>query len=508
MSEDESPVYSDPKSEPSFVEDPFASVLVSRNIIEAVALQYHTEADSLARALREVRSTSVINIETLFAGFDPLPVYRSKSGLLYVLAEANGYWDTVAGRIGLTENGRNAVATAHDRQVREEIGDREVRDGGGFVVACPEFPADAIDDIIAVVDKTRLTNRQATTWVLSQYVTNSDAIARILSIPEPVVRSELAIVDQNTQQSAAETRTLDVPGPLTRLEPEPQSATWMGVGWSKWFDVRDSEALRRQLPRRPGFYRVRHSELPGLMYVGESGSKGGVRQRVGLDLSNSMTKSDRQTGGKHSAALPLQRIVEVAGGRMEVSVTTPPISSNRRHRSAIEATLVAICRRETGRTPLVQLNREPAEHVSGSLDELDRELLKVAEHSSYTVPTWRPWRDVASSNWLGFNWTETRPLSKRDTINDSGVHAFRVWWEKEKRAQWGQTLQKIGTTGSIVSRLFELHNEYGDEGRFSVVALNKLSSDTRRRSRELREVRYDLIGAHYLATGTPPQKQF
>ncbi len=92
-------------------------------------------------------------------------------------------------------------------------------------------------------------------------------------------------------------------------------------------------------------------------------------------------------------------------------------------------------------------------------------------------------------------------------IDSSGVHAFRVWQEKTGM-QWGQAVQDIGTTGSISSRLFKLQNEYGNEIRFSVVTLDELSSDTQLRSRELSEVRYDLIGAHYLATGTLPNGQF
>ncbi|WP_225336241.1 hypothetical protein [Halomicrobium urmianum] len=508
MDENECRVFLDPDSNSSYVGDPFVGVPVSSDIVEAVAAQYHVEADSLARGLREVQSTSVIDVETLFTGFDPLPVGRSDDGLLYVLAEADGCWDTVAGQTGLTEVGRDAVATAHDRQVGKVIGDRELSSGDGFVVSCSEFPVDAIDDIVAVVDKSRLTNRQATTWILSQYVPGSDAIARILSLPESTVRSELATVDKTTRRSAAETRTLDVPGPLTRLEPDPQASTWMGLDWSRWFDLRDSKTLRKELPRRPGLYRVRHSELPGLMYVGESGSDGGVRQRVGLDLSAGVSESGRQTGDKHGAASPLQQITEIAGGKMEVSVTTPPISANRRHRRAIEATLVAICRREIGWTPMVQLNREPAEHVSGSYGELHQELKDIAERSSYTVPSWQPWRDVTAQHWLGLGWTESRPLSERDMIDSSGIHAFRLWRGDQMGERWSQTVQEVGTTGSISSRLFKLQNEYGDEVRFSVVALDRLSSDTYRRSRELNEVRLDLIGAHYLATGAPPSEQF
>lgn len=508
MGENECHVYQNRESNRSYVGDPFVGVPVSRDIVEAVATQFHVKAGSLARALREVRTTSVITVETLFTGFDPLPVRRNDDGLLYVIAEASGCWDTVAGRIGLTEHGREAVATAHDRQVRKVAADGEVSDGAGFVVSCSEFPTDAIDDIVSVVEETRLTNRQATIWILSQFVPGSDAIARILSVPESIVESELATVDRTTRRSVAEARTLDVPGPLTRLDPEPQSPTWMGLDWSRWFDLRDEKTLREELPRRPGLYRVRHTELPGLMYVGESGSEGGVRQRVGLGLSAAVNESDRQIGDKHGSARPLRRITEIVGGNTEVSVTTPPIASNRRHRRAIEATLVAICRREIGWTPMVQLNREPAERLSDHQDELHRELRDIAERSSYTVPSWQPWRDVTSPHWMGLDWTESRPLIERDMIDSTGVHAFRLWWKDQTRERWGQPIKEIGTTGSISSRLFKLQNVYGQDIRFSVVALNGLSDNTKRRSRELGEVRHDLIGAHFLATGTPPKAQF
>jgi len=145
--------------------------------------------------------------------------------------------------------------------------------------------------------------------------------------------------------------------------------------------------------------------------------------------------------------------------------------------------------------------------VSGRHSKLQRELKDVAERSSYTVPSWQPWRDVTGENWLGLNWTESRPLSERDTIDSTGVHAFRLWREETEK-RWSQTLQEIGTTGSISSRLFKLRNQFGDDIRFSVVDLEGLSTDTQRRSRELSEIRHDLIGAHYLATGMPPNSQF
>jgi len=53
-----------------------------------------------------------------------------------------------------------------------------------------------------------------------------------------------------------------------------------------------------------------------------------------------------------------------------------------------------------------------------------------------------------------------------------------------------------------------LTNKYGSEAIFSVAELPSLSSEDVARSRELEEVRYDLLGAHYRATGQPPTYQF
>jgi len=63
---------------------------------------------------------------------------------------------------------------------------------------------------------------------------------------------------------------------------------------------------------------------------------------------------------------------------------------------------------------MVQLNREPAEHVSGSYDELEQELKDIAERSSYTVPTWQPWREVTAP--AGWDLTGRRPVHSLSEI--------------------------------------------------------------------------------------------
>jgi hypothetical protein len=44
--------------------------------------------------------------------------------------------------------------------------------------------------------------------------------------------------------------------------------------------------------------------------------------------------------------------------------------------------------------------------------------------------------------------------------------------------------------------------------RFTIAELPDLSDEDVARSRELEEVRYDLVGAHYLTSGQPPENQY
>jgi len=191
-----------------------------------------------------------------------------------------------------------------DRQVKKVVSDEKRETVVDSLSRVRSSPADAIDDIVAVVDRTRLTNRQATMWILSQYVPGSDAIARILSVPESIIRSDLATVDRITRQSVEERHELSTS--LNHLLDSNQihsPATWMGLNWSRWFELQDWETLEKNCPaarplpsqtlRTPGFDVHRG--------VG-SGRRSSTARRLGL--SAGVNESERQTGNKQTRCRP------------------------------------------------------------------------------------------------------------------------------------------------------------------------------------------------------------
>lgn len=493
-----------------YVGDPFSGVPIDRNIVEEVATEYSLEDDQLARALREIeRSQELLEVEVLYSGFDPIPLGKDGNGHLYLTADASSCWEVVAEHLALTSVGRDAVATAHDRHVQRYGQNTGVKAGIGFVVACPEFPSAVVEDVQRLVRQTSLSARQATVWMLDQYALNIPAIADILSVPETVVRSELVEVDAEAERVTTAAQLLDLPDTtLTRTKPNPASDQWMGIEWSPWYDLQDRESLLTRLPKEPGLYRVRHTGVQGLLYIGETGSDGGLWDRVGHGLAVGLGSSSRPEGGNHDATAPLWKIASRIDGRLEVSFATPPVVANKRHRLALEATLVAMSRRETGRTPSVMLNRDPLPEETSRAHEEEWDQQPSLRDESYRVPSWRDWRAVTSPEWLGYDWTSPRSLADRSEVESSKACAFRVWEPQEETNRWKRVLTVTGTTESLLSRLYTLQKEYSPRMRFSVAELPDLSNENVDRSRELQEVRYDLVGAHYLTSGQPPQDQY
>jgi hypothetical protein len=131
-----------------------------------------------------------------------------------------------------------------------------------------------------------------------------------------------------------------------------------------------------------------------------------------------------------------------------------------------------------------------------------------ATDESLTATDWRSSRTVTNPNWMGLEWTDARPLTERGEIVESGPSVVRVWRPQENVDEWERELSLVGTTEAPRNRLFNVHQEYGDRYQFSVVEIDELSSDDIARSREMEEIRYDLVGAHYLVTGRPPIDQF
>jgi hypothetical protein len=509
MDETTNHLYRDPNSSSTHAGDPFAGTPVPRYIVEEVAADHDTTPAELARVLRDFEKTpGLAPLETLLTGFDPMPVGVTEAGHLLLQADADSYWDATADELGLTEIGRDALVAAHDRHVTNAASLDIDPHRLGVVTFCPEFPAAAIEDVRLICARTPLSNRQATIWALNHRARSAAAIAAILDLSKSLVRSEIAAIDRASEEATTAARTFTAPQTsLTPRKSTPTAEDWLGLDWSSWYSLHDRTSLLNELPRAPGVYRVRHSQIPGLLYIGETGSEGGIRSRVGLELADGMTDSSSRAGGSHDATQNLAGVKAQINGSLEVSVATPPIATNRRHRRAIEAALIAVCRREIGWTPSVQLNRAPLTAKSENSDT--RTIVeKRSEAASYPVPDWTGWRAPTDPNWMGLDWTSPRSLAERDSVELPDACAFRVWTPQEDTPHWDRTITRVGTTETPSSRLFSLESTYGPESIFAIAGLPELSADSRARSRERSEVRYDLVGAHYLTAGQPPRDQF
>jgi hypothetical protein len=506
MPEGEDRIFEEGGPTGTFGGDSYVGVPIDREIVEEVAAERGLEASRLARVLRDAEQASgLLSCGVVFSDPSALPVGGDERGHIYVATERPALWDMVGDRLGLTDTARDAVEAAHLEQVRRCELDIATEVHAAIVVLCPDFPAGALDDIRTIAERTDLSGRQATVWALSQQALAPPAIADILELSETNVEEELAEVDRETKRVTEAAEILDLPrSGHTRLKPSPVSDEWLGLEWSPWSDLRDRPTVLKQLPREPGLYRVRHTKLPGLLYVGETGAEGGLRSRVGHDLAAGLAPGSQPEDGKHGATEPLHRICDVVEGELQVSVTSPPVAANRRYRRSLEAALVAVCRRETGHTPGAMLNRSPVR------DSDDEGVDPVSRSSSLSrsPPDWKSWRSPTSRQWMGFNWTRPRPLARRGDVGTAETCAVRVWADDDSGDAWGQRLIKLGTTESLKGRLFSLESTYGEKTMFSVAPIDSLSPDSTARLRVLEEVRYDLIGAHHLATGGPPSDQF
>ncbi len=69
--------------------------------------------------------------------------------------------------------------------------------------------------------------------------------------------------------------TGDIPGTAD----DPQAADWGGLPWAGWHGF-DEAHHSNLIPATPGIYRFRARDEPGLLYIGESGARRGMRGRL------------------------------------------------------------------------------------------------------------------------------------------------------------------------------------------------------------------------------------
>jgi hypothetical protein len=154
------------------------------------------------------------------------------------------------------------------------------------------------------------------------------------------------------------------------------------------------------------------------------------------------------------------------------------------------------------------LNRDPLKQINNVVNGISEGRSTLPDDESIPVPNWRTWKTVTSSSWMGFDWSTPRPLAGRGEITNTDTCIFRVWEKQQNGHQWSQVLTSIESSDTPISRLYRLEERHGSDTIFSIFEPDFLSAGKIARNRDIKEVRYDLLGAHYLATGVPPVDQF
>ena len=132
----------------------------------------------------------------------------------------------------------------------------------------------------------------------------------------------------------------------------PQAALWGGNQWSRWYTLSDAIAPRTAVaPMQPGIYRIRCSDRPGLVYIGQSGRSLRTRLRQLRDGMHD-AEAGRPQNAPHFAA-PCVYSHVARGWTIEVSWIAMP-QVDKRERFGIEVDLIALYRRTEKASPTCQ----------------------------------------------------------------------------------------------------------------------------------------------------------
>ena len=129
---------------------------------------------------------------------------------------------------------------------------------------------------------------------------------------------------------------------------------WLDLDWLPWGPLDRAEGSLARMPIDPGIYRVRHADRSGLEFVGETGRS--TRGRVGA-LARGTFFDGMPFRDPHTAAPCLWSIRDAPGPDLEVSWTAPKVAESKQTHKAIEATLIAVHKREQGMSATANFGR-------------------------------------------------------------------------------------------------------------------------------------------------------
>lgn len=258
--------------------------------------------------------------------------------------------------------------------------------------------------------------------------------------------------------------------------------------WSHWVDL-SSKPLRP--PAGAGLYRVRAADRRGLVYLGQTGRS--IRERLQA-LARGVYGEAPPFNDPHTAAPGLWAWRVEEGLRYSASWAV--LDVDRAHRECLEDACLFQQRSEFGESALCNHGRfhsrwtRPSNRGAGrGMERLPEVEFNLASGASLPPPT--KGGHPTDRDWLGLSWSE--PAADPSSVPKCpGV--YRLCMASE--------VVYLGQSKQLGSRLASHARRHGDLLRFSWVRMDGALEH------HLRERETDLIGAAYLALGSPPRLQY
>lgn len=279
------------------------------------------------------------------------------------------------------------------------------------------------------------------------------------------------------------------------------SPGWLGLKWTDWKSIQSGQDYLDTLPASPGLYRIRHSAYPGLVYIGESG------QSIAENVRNLVSGIEGNTVpdcGCRPPSRVLRAICNQSAEPFEISLVKSSILNDSERRRARKAALITWHRQSVDQSPVANFRNNTFDSTDSyplieepyTSDQIKGNSVSQIDQSVASL-VWTN-RHPLDSDWMGLDWTEFSLLTNMATDVPETNVIYRL---AEQDAD--HQIQYVGTSMQFRSALTEHYQEYKENLRVSYVTCPEHSPD---RARE--ELKFGLIGAHWLATANPPNEQF
>ena len=270
------------------------------------------------------------------------------------------------------------------------------------------------------------------------------------------------------------------------------SATWGQLEWCDWIDLAAPLATyQSNISTGPGFYRLRSPELPGLVYVGQTGRN--LRARTRCLASGVYADFESPPwNDPHTAAPLLWAYRHEDSFEFEVSVAEAHL--DKQNLQCYEDYLLYLHRLQFGHSSLINHGRLHTLWTRPTNKRDGRATTRRDTVKEYpSLPPAVGHLDSVGKNWLGLSWSPFLASHELQAREMPGVY----------RVQQGTRLVYVGQSQNLKSRL----RTHSKTARF-IDCHFSFHEMPNAESHQLQEREADLIGAYFKTFGVPPIHQY